>query len=67
MWVAIRGVSYSREDAQPGGRATYSSRLRGTKRSSSVTGGARILSSEDGPVAGSVFSLRAVVGIGRFR
>lgn len=38
----------------------YSSRLRGTKRSSSLTGGSRMLFSDDLAVAGVRFSLKVV-------
>lgn len=44
-----------------GTAVTYSSRLRGTKRSSSLTGGSRVLFSDDLLAAGVGFSLKAVV------
>lgn len=64
--VAIRGVSHNKGKARCrcGVRSTgvtYSSRLRGTKRSSSLTGGWRMLLSDDLPAAGVGFSLKAVV------
>lgn len=67
--VAVMGVlpcgllyevsAATKEKRDAGYAVTYSSRLRGTKSSSSLTGGSRTLFSDDLPAADVGFSLKA--------